>query len=113
MTQIMGRDAPARRGGGVVAGRRSAEGCRTPCGSLNCTLREVLEYLPQSTRVLSAKYAGGVRTAPRPPGQATGLASAARARQAPPYSCRNSSPRMPIALISEYPKISCRKPRPA
>ena len=38
-----------------------ARDCGLPCGTRRRTLREVLEYLPQSTRVFSAKYAGGLR----------------------------------------------------
>ena len=55
----------------VNSERNRAEGRLTPCGKQNCTLRRVLEYLPQSTQVLSAKYAGAFHTSfpcfPLPP----------------------------------------------
>ena len=52
-----------------AAGRETGWRClaegESPCGVRDCTLRRVLEYLPQSTRVLSARHAGGLRTTMR------------------------------------------------
>ena len=50
---------------GRETGRRCLAEGESPCGVRDCTLRRVLEYLPQSTRVLSARRAGGLRTTMR------------------------------------------------
>ena len=48
-----------------IWGLRLAEIGHAPCGVRICTLRQVFEYSPQSTRVLAAKYAGALRIPPR------------------------------------------------
>ena len=59
------KDSLPRRRDGLASGPGGAAKGETPCGVPDCTLRKVFEYLPQSTQVLSAKYAGGPRTAPQ------------------------------------------------
>ena len=46
---------------GLSGERTEAENGRPPCAVLKTNLREVLEYCPQSTRVLPAKYAADSR----------------------------------------------------
>ena len=79
---------PAKlRDSGVVARKKgekeNGESGGLPCGLPDCTLRRILEYLPQSTRVLAAKYAGGLRKAWRGVGQGRGRTGGRRAQKIP------------------------------
>ena len=62
-TKIVHGHIPRWRNLALPSGRFSVGSGRTPCGVPNRTFREVLEYSAASTRVLSAEYADGLRTA--------------------------------------------------
>ena len=49
---------------GMARGPQGGESGKACCGQRSCTCRGVLEYLPQSTRVLCGKHCEALRTAP-------------------------------------------------
>ena len=50
---------------GLARGPKGGESGKACCGQRSCTCRGVLEYLPQSTRMLCGKHCEALRTAPR------------------------------------------------
>ena len=50
---------------GMARGPQGGESGKACCGQRGCTCRGVLEYLPQSTRMLCGKHCEALRTAPR------------------------------------------------
>ena len=81
-----------RRNGALFVFIRPPFPATVPCGVADCTFRKVFEYSAESTRVLAAEYAAGLRTALRyfaqgrtPP--STFMEAPATTRQNQPPGC--------------------------